>query len=231
MTGADERGFTLLEILLAVTVLGTVMAMLTLSLSATLRAVDATEIQEQVYHQAQTALRRISNDLAAATEDVAIPFTGTKLELDGQRADGLAFVSLAHLVLNREKQVPGRALIRYRLDPDQSDRRRLRLLRSDTLALPGVDYEEDGEDEARPFLLADNLRSIRFVYFDRDGQEFDNWGQEQDKKAGQPPRPLPAVVHCQLEFWLDPDKETALTFATAVVLPAGLFAAEAQNAN
>ena len=231
MSRATDQGFTLLEILLAMTVLGMVMAMLTLSLSATLRAVDASEDQEAVYHQAQTAFRRLSVDLAAGIEDADIPFSGTRMELDGQRTDTLAFASLAHLVFNRDKQRPGMAFIRYRLEPDDKDRRRLKLLRSDTLALPGVEYEEGGEAEARSFLLADNLRSVRFVYYDREGQEFDSWGLEQEGEQGEEPRPLPAVVQCSLEFWLDPDKETALTFTTGVVVPAGLLAAKGNDAD
>lgn len=235
MIKADARGFTLLEILLAMTVLGVVMAMLTISLSATLRVVDATEQQEALYHQAQTALRRIGGDLTAATGDTLIPFDGKRLDLNGQRADALAFASLAHLVLNPEKQNPGMALIRYQLKSDENDQRRLKLLRSDTLVLPGMDFEAGEGVQERAFLLADNLRSIQFVYFDREGQEFDNWGQEQEDSSGgegeSKPRPLPAVVRCTLEFWLDPDRETVQTFTTDTLLPVGLFAQEAKDAN
>jgi general secretion pathway protein J len=235
VTKADARGFTLLEILLAMTVLGVVMAMLTISLSATLRVVDATEQQASVYHQAQTALRRIGGDLTAATGDALIPFDGKRSDLNGQRADALAFASQAHLVLNPEKQQPGMALIRYQLKPDENDQRRLKLLRSDTLVLPGSDYETGEGAQERAFLLADNLRSIQFVYFDREGQGFDNWGQEQEELSGgegeNKPRPLPAVVRCTLEFWLDPDRETVQTFTTDTLLPVGLFAQEANNAN
>lgn len=235
MSKVDDRGFTLLEILLAMTVLGVVMAMLTISLSATLRVVDATEQQEAIYHQAQTALRRIGGDLTAATGDVLIPFNGKRADLNGQRADVLAFASLAHLVLNPEKQQPGLALIRYQLKPDENDQRRLRLLRSDTLALPGIDHEGGEEAQERAFLLADNLRAVQFVYFDREGQEFDNWGQEREETPAEEGesklRPLPAVVRCTLEFWLDPDRDSVQTFTTDTLLPAGLYAQEAGDAD
>jgi general secretion pathway protein J len=235
MTSAD-RGFTLLEVLLAITVFGAVMAMLSLSLSATMRVMDATGQQEEVYLQAQTTLRRLTADLSAAVGDAAVPFSGKTLDLDGQRADTLAFASLAHLVLNPEKQQPGLALIRYQLKPDEEDPRRLKLLRSDTLVLPGVEYGKDKEEaEERWFLLAADLRSVRFVYFDREGQEFDKWDQEAGEASGEGGEedtpPLPAVVHCTLEFWLDPDKETVQTFTTGIVLPVGLYAAEAKDAN
>ena len=67
MTAAD-KGFTLLEVLLAITVLGVVVAMLSLSLGGTLRVVEATEQQEAAHHQAHTALRRLTADLASALQ-------------------------------------------------------------------------------------------------------------------------------------------------------------------
>ena len=225
-----DKGFTLLEVLLAVTVLGVVVAMVSLTLSGTLRVVDATEQQEAIYHQAQTTLRRITEDLSAVVLNKEIAFTGREKEVYGQRADTLEFASLAHLVLNPEKQKQGQAFIRYQLQSDAEDGRRLKLLRSDTLLLPGVDYsKEDAEDP--PFLLADNLRSLRFYFFNRQGQKFDNWDDILDVKGQKGMRPLPASVHCVLEFWLDPEKETVLTFSTGVLIPAGSITAEVKGAN
>lgn len=218
----------MLEVLLAITVLGVVVAMLSLSLSGTLKVIEATENQEEMYHQAQTTLRRITEDLAAAVQTKERVFIGKKIEADGQRTDSLAFASLSHLVLNPDKQKPGVAIIRYQLQADTEDTRRLRLLRSDTLLLPGVDYSKP-EAEDRSFLLADNLRSLRFKYFDQQGQEFDTWEGAADATAQQGGPPLPAAVHCTMEIWVDPDKEMVQAFNTGVLIPAGLVVAESQR--
>lgn len=235
MKQVRDQGFTLLEIVLALTVLGMVMAMLALSLGSTLRVVESTEQQEAVYHQAQTALRRIGGDLTAAAVEPALPFSGKRFDLDGQRADSLAFASWAHLVFNPDKQLPGLAYIEYQLKPDDHDHRRLKLLRADTLVRPGLDAVGQEEARERGLLLADNLRSVHFVYVHQGGQEFDNWGQEQEthpaEEGEQKPRPLPAVVRCTLEFWLDPDRDTVQTFTTNMVVPAGLYAREAEHAD
>ena len=225
-----EKGFTLLEVLLAITVLGVVVAMLSLSLSGTLKVIDATENQEEMYHQAQTTLRRITEDLAAAVQTKERAFIGKKIEVDSQRTDSLAFASLSHLVLNPGKQKPGVAIIRYQLQANTEDARRLRLLRSDTLLLPGVDYSKP-EAEDRAFLLADNLRSIQFKYFDQQGQEFDTWEGAADATGQQGVPPLPAAVHCTMEIWIDPDKEMVQTFSTGVLIPAGLVVAEGKGEN
>jgi general secretion pathway protein J len=218
-----NQGFTLLEVLLATTVLGVVMAMLSLALSATLRVVEATEKQEEVYSLAQTAMRRITEDLAAAVATPDTPFIGRKNALRDRRADSLEFASQARLVMNPEKQQPGVALIRYRLQAEADDERRWKLLRADTLVLPGVDTTKgSSNDEATEpaFLLADGLRAVQFRYFNHDGQEFDSWQEEQRSDGEEKAEKLPAAVHCSLEFWIDPDKELSQVFNTRVLLPA-----------
>ncbi len=234
---ATDKGFTLLEVLLAVTVLGVVAAMLSLSLGGTLRVVAATEQQEAAHHQAHTALRRLTADLASAVQAGEIAFTG-QVGVDGAGgADGdaeagelLRFVSLAHLVFNPAAQRSNEAMIAYRVVPDADDRRRLKLLRADTVVLPGIDAEAAQDDEI-PFLLADNLRAVRLAYLDREGREYDGWDSEQEAADQAEPRPLPAAVRCTLEFWLDADSETFQAFTTAVLVPAGLIGAEAADAD
>ena len=177
MTAAD-KGFTILEVLLAITVLGVVVAMLSLSLGGTLRVVEATEQQEAAHHQAHTALRRLTADLASALQGGEIAFTG-QAGVDGEGGDAeagevLRFVSLAHLVFTPGAQRPNAAMIAYRVVPDADDSRRLKLLRADTVVLPGIEAEAAEADETS-FLLADNLRAVRLAYLDRQGREYDGW--------------------------------------------------------
>lgn len=217
-----SAGFTLLEVLLATTVLGVVMAMLTLSLAATVRVLDATEQQEEVYFIAQTAMRRITEDLAATVGVADGIFVGEKKEVHDQRADSLQFTSLAHLVLNPEKQQPGVATLRYRVREDPDDARKLQLLRSDTPALPGFDPLEEltNTKETDPaFLLADSLRAVQFSYFDRDGREVESWRKQAVQGEGEQTAKLPAAVHCTLEFWIDPERELSQVFSTRIAVP------------
>ncbi|MCI5124306.1 MAG: type II secretion system protein, partial [Candidatus Electrothrix sp. AR5] len=61
-----ESGFTLLEIMLAVLILGLVVSMVTVSLSGSIRAIDVTLKQGELYYRAQVAMERISEDLTTA---------------------------------------------------------------------------------------------------------------------------------------------------------------------
>lgn len=233
---AGREGFTLLELLLAVSVLGIVMAMLSISLSGIVRLKETAEQEEAVFQQAQTALRRIGEDLGGAVLLREEPFVGASVEHGRERADTLEFASRAHLIFNPEKQKVGLALIRYLVEADREEPRRLRLLRSDTPLLPEEKSEEKNQeprerrqrmDESQPeelsFLLADNLRSVRFRYLNAKGQEFDSWQSPVDEGPEGTSSGLPAAVYCTLEIWLDMDADRYETFSTAMVVPLGLM--------
>ena len=225
----NTRGFTLLEVLLAMSVIGAVLAMLTLSLSGSLRMVEGVEDEGELYSMAQIAMQRISADISAAFVDKQALFTGKNQLESGSRADTLQFGSMAHLVFNPQKQRPGPALIGYRLEQDEQDHRQFRLVRSDEPLLPAVEEEEQttSERDAQPegFVLADNLRSLQFTYFDRQGQEFDSWQAEIDEDNPDKQSGLPAAVHCVLEFWVDPERDSTLIFSTRIVLPVAIHGA------
>nr|WP_321465008.1 prepilin-type N-terminal cleavage/methylation domain-containing protein [uncultured Desulfobulbus sp.] len=221
-----SRGFTLLEVLLAMTVLGVVVAMLSLSLSGSMRIFEGAEQEEEMYSMAQVAMQRLSEDIATAFASNDHPFIGENVLEDGHRADKLQFCSLAHLVFNPEKQKPGLALIGYRLEKDPGEGGGFRLLRADELLRPGQ-VTDQKEESAPAFVLADNLRSLQLTYFDSKGQEFDSWSDDVEDRGGEsekdtkPKATLPAAVHCILEFWTDQDQENTQIFSTRIFLPVG----------
>ncbi len=220
----DDAGFTLLEIMLAMLILALVVSMVSLSLSGSIRAMDATLVQGEVYYRAQVAMERISEDLASAVLVDEVEFIGAEKEIDNGRADELSFASMAHLVFDPENDRPGMGLISYAVRPDRDDAQQLILLRSDILYRP-VEEQEKGGNTGEPFLLSDRLRSVHFTYIDRNGEPVESWdtrAEDGEEKAG---RLLPVAVSCSLEFWLDRDEETSLTFETTVVLPVGLIQA------
>ena len=62
----DLKGFTLLEILIAVVILVIVLSTVFASFTGTLRLVSETESQAEVYQMARIALERILEDLESA---------------------------------------------------------------------------------------------------------------------------------------------------------------------
>lgn len=222
-------GFTLLEVLIAMALLSLVMSMLMTALGASLRVVDALSQQDEANLQAQTALRRLGDDLTAAYAEPALPFQASQGEsqrLEEGLADTLSFASTAHLVLDPEAQYRGPALISYRVE-QEGDGRRLKLLRADVpLLLAQASDEEAVEDSF--FLLADGLRAVRFAALNEQGEE---WRYTALAGAGEDMEvSLPAAVRIRLEFWLDVDKGSSQVYETAVLIPAGMIRARPQRA-
>uniref|UniRef100_UPI004056C4B1 PulJ/GspJ family protein n=1 Tax=Candidatus Electronema sp. TaxID=2698783 RepID=UPI004056C4B1 len=221
MSDGDRAGFTLLEIMLAMLILGMVVAMVSVSLSGSIRVMEGAMDQGDVYYRAQVALERISEDLASAvlTEDINF-VSGKEGGLEQSRL--LSFASLAHISFDPEKGLPGLGLISYALQPDKSSSRQLLLLRADSLHRP-VSEEQKSGGETEAFLLADRLRSVKFTFLNRNGEEQDSWDTTVKEGEEEKERSLPAAVACRLEFWLDEEQDASVSFQTTALLPTGLI--------
>ena len=221
---ANQRGMTLLEIMLALLILGTVVTMVSITLSGSLNILNATQDHGAIYHRAQVALLRISEDISSTVllkgvEDA--DFVGIDEQLDGQDADTLQFASTAHIVFNRTVDKPGIALISYRVEEDQENDGELLLIRSDELVAI-TSSSKGGKDEGG-FLLSDKLRSVNFSYLDEKGEELDDWTTDPDALSKPSDQKLPVAVSCTLEFWVDQENDSSVEFTTSILLPAGLI--------
>ncbi len=229
LSRTKESGFTLLEIMLAVSILGLVVAMVTTSLSASINAIDATIEQGRLSYQAQVTMERITEDLSSALLTNNREFIGEQGSSNGDQGILLSFSSLAHLVFDPENDSPGVGRINYAVQTDQHHNDHLLLLRSDILQRPNEDGKE--EDEVEAFLLTDRLRSISFTYYNHLGESQESWDttvEDSDEEAKEQRR-LPAAVTCRLEFWVDQEEERTQTFQTTVFLPTGFIQAKPED--
>lgn len=232
-----EAGFTLLEIMLAVFILGLVVSMITVSLTASINAIDVTIQQGQLSYQAQVAMERISEDLSSALLTSDREFSGEQENSSGDQTVLLSFSSLAHLVFDPEKDSPGMGRIGYAVQADQNHEGHLLLLRSDVLQRPEKDSTtsstigSEAGREVEAYILANQLRSVAFTYYDNQGEEQESWDTtvEKEDEEAQAERRLPAAVTCRLEFWLHQEEERTVTFQTTVLLPTGFIQIEPEE--
>jgi prepilin-type N-terminal cleavage/methylation domain-containing protein len=223
---SDKRGMTLLELLLATVVMAMVIGMMSLSLSGSIRILDGTLEQDALYRRANIALSRMSEDIAGAILIEGTGFVGKREESNGRRADSLRFASSTHLRFEPESGQDGLGYIHYQVEPADEGSKELVLYRSDRLILPEEsegDNDQGGEGDPG-FILCDRLRSVEFLFVDRQGEEHEEWTTDtQDEQRQEETPVLPAAVLCRLELWLDTEEETSLQFETSVLLPVGLI--------
>jgi type II secretion system protein J len=91
-----EAGFTLIEVLTAVALLGLMMTLVSWSLSSTFRIVEGLEEHQDVDHQARMALVFIRDDLMMSQSIRRFPWRGQNGGTDGHPGDELAFVSSSY---------------------------------------------------------------------------------------------------------------------------------------
>ena len=126
-----QKGFTLLEVLIAVAILGVIMTLIWSSSSQSFRAKERTELRDSVFQNGRVVLRKISDDLAVAFLSKKVAGEGAGSEQaaftsgaktffigDDQGAqDLLKFTSLSHMRLYKQAKECDQVKISYEVVP------------------------------------------------------------------------------------------------------------------
>ena len=208
-------GFTLLEILIAMLIFGVTLTTLYSTYTATIRNIEKAKFLAETYRKARVALERITEDLESAyltkaTTDTTseLGFYGKDLELEGRSSDSIQFTSSAHLVFNEETHSLGRARLNYYVSDSEDDEGFL-LFRSDTMELDNNFIEAEGG-----LILCDNLYSVDFIYYDENGDTYEEWDSTSDLQKNK----MPSRISVSLVF-ANEDDEPSQKFQTDVAIP------------
>jgi general secretion pathway protein J len=214
----SAAGFTLLEILVAVFILGVVVTTVLASFNMVFSTTGALEASAAMFESGKTSLNRIVYDLEnlfvldrpiyklPAANDPPDPyrFQGGIDSFGGMQLAKLRFTSRAHVPLSPSRR-DGIAEIVYYLQPDGAGS--LRLKRADHL-YPYPRFEERGSDP----VLCENVKSLAFEYVDAEGSVGEDWDSESAKFGNA----TPGVVAVRLEVANGSD---SYVFQTTVALP------------
>jgi len=224
------KGFTLLEILVAILILAIVLSTIYASFSDTIKNINYAESQADIFQMARIALERIQDDLECTMvikedesndseedEKELEVFFGKDEEIDDRQADLLTFLSAKHLCLEEDDIYTGKSRIAYyvlKVEDEEGDKDSLVLYRADTPALKRAPEPKTGG-----LILCDGLYSVNFIYYDADGEKHDHWDSNDEDIEGRPP----VMVSIKLEFINELNPEEPLRFETAVALPMAKF--------
>ena len=216
---SNNKGFTLLEILLAFFIFSILFVTIYASYSGSFKTINMTESRMEIYRKAAIAMDRISEDLQASYISNLPPnsfgnpagytrFLGEDKDFNGRDADTMSFFARIEPLFSEELNRATGQLISY--DVVQGDEEgELVLLRSENPEFI------DNTEERGGLTLCDGLQGITFTYFDDDGAAHESWDSDGEELEGA----LPRMVSVSLEFLNYENPDAPLRFMTGIALP------------
>ena len=212
-----EKGFTLIEILIAVLILGIVLTTVYASYTGTFRIIGETKSDAELYGMARVALERMTRDMESVSPwKGSFSFSAKTYALKDRDFTGLIFRSAAHVAFGKKEPPAGIAVIEYFIEEkedEEAEKEGFSLYRSDSLS------RDLRKDEPLPpgFLLCDRVENFTCRFYDDKGKEYDSWdsegGDEKQKNKA------PAIVEIRLFLVNEKDREHPYPFMTKVNLP------------
>ena len=203
-------GFTLIELMLAVMILGIVMTMIAGSFNAVSHGKVQAEDRLEVDHQGRALLWTLSNEFRDAVQTTVVP---SRVMLLGQghmdNGKPLDNVTLSTLDLGHSMSLDGfgaEQVVSYTTAPNPNRPEWSLLMRNEQSALIGAIAGNN------PAVLANNLLSLHVRYFDGS-----NWQETWDSASLPPGRQLPLAV--SIDLVIADSRGRPVGFSTQVSLP------------
>lgn len=201
-----DRGFTLMEILVAVLILGVLMTTLFASFNAFLSSSTVVTETLAQNERINSLLGHLERDLHAlyitlpprykvpetGADKDPFRFQGVKEQISGLEFSRLSFTSLNHLSFGT-KEIPGVARIVYYARASQVYQNdRFDLCRSDGLR----PYEEIRQTDCDPVLMH-GISGFELNYIDANGDVHDEWDSESDTYG----YAVPLSIRVKITLW------------------------------
>jgi general secretion pathway protein J len=218
-----KDAFTLLEILIAITIFSVLVTTIYSSLNAVLSRNDAIVYGADIHEKARSCLNRIVMDLNSVyvelpplykqPETISQPdkyrFVAEKTTVGTNYYAKVRFTSMAHLPMTGNPATGIGEIIYYAMENE--DRDASPVLRRSDRAYPFFQEDDFEEKESDP-IICEDLEELVFTFYDQDGEAHEEWDSESDfyKYA------TPKMIGIQLKI---KKKSETYVFNTQVELP------------
>ncbi|MFP4255659.1 MAG: type II secretion system protein GspJ [Desulfobacterales bacterium] len=234
----ERRGFTLLEILIAISIFGVIATIVYSTFNAVVSRTDAIKEEAAVSEMAATCLNRITMDLKALYaeqyplykpadyDDESDPYR-FEADLDytgNNQFSELSFASSEHLPMSGDRRDlsadnktmrPGLTRIRYHVDRSQNsdtDSGQGHVLKRGDRPFPYDDSESGDDDPENDPVLCRNITELEFTYRDSDGNWHETWDSDSENIDYATPRAVKVALKISTGG-------REYRFSTSIVLP------------
>jgi general secretion pathway protein J len=213
-----EAGFTLMEVLVAITILAVVVTTILASFNSVFSTTEVLDESADIYEMAKNCMKRLTSDLESICivqrplykppefDQPPDPYriVTTAGDSGGTGIAQLRFASRAHISLENSPAKGIAEIVYYVQAGNDGD---LVLKRADNL-YPYPDFEERNSDP----VLCKYVKSLAFKFYNQDGIESDVWDSDSDEFGYATPKAI--AVRLELA-----NKASSHTFETMVCLP------------
>jgi general secretion pathway protein J len=205
-------GFTLLEVMLAITIMAFMTALLWGSFSRTAQIKQRTEAGQDRVHAARVALMRMSREIEMAyislSYNIALQERRTMF-IGAPHADfdELRFSWFGHQRLRADAAESDTAVVMYYTEPDPIDRRSINLIRRETRRLEQKDPKTIAGEA---YILCPGVTRVKFQYYDYKKKE---WKEEWNTMGADGLTYLP--THVRITLGLVDERGNEMTFSSA----------------
>ncbi len=208
----NNKGYTLIEILVAILILGIVLSTIYASYTGTFRIIGEIQYDAEVYSMARSSLDRMSRDLqSAALWRGAFTFKTKSYTLGNREFTRVIFRSAAHIAFSDMEPPDGISVIEYSVEEGKGG---YILSRSDGIY-------RDPEKESSPaerFLLCNRVEDLTYTFYDETEKEHQSWDSGTKDVMVQKNR-FPAAILIRLSVINETDSKRPHLFMIRVRLP------------
>ena len=219
-TGRFCRGFTLIEILIAVFILAIVVSLVMGSFNGIYEGAERINLGSDLHELGNACLNRMTKDLqsmhVAAYPRYKRPdidddpeiyhIKGEKRSSGGNAFGWIRFTSMAHLPFNQQVKEGIAEIVYYVQQTPEND---FILRRADKL----YPYPEEFEESATDPVMCEQLRRFDLTYYDVEGREYEEWDSESDDMEFGTPRAIGIKIEVGTEDY-------SYTFQSRIAIPA-----------
>lgn len=200
-----RRAFSLIEVLIAASLLAIIGAMLMQSLSSSLDAKDAIELTSNRYHLIRAATSRVVDELSMSYLSGHMPQNGVEIRaitgFKGER-DRIDCTAFGYVPRVEDAKKSDQRQLSYFLDTDERTKTRSLMRREQ------ANLDDDFEEGGRTLTLLPDVRELEFQYWDPTKED---WADKWDA-AGTELNRLPSRIRIKIVAVMETGEEQ--TFVT-----------------